>query len=559
MSIITYFSPPPPATDLPKSFLTPLNSAPHALAKKASEQLQMMLRNPPQRMQEFNPSIAGKMFGVLVVQDNTNKVGFIAAFSGKLAEQWLVPGFVPPIFDIDACKLLISAAQAEFVSYSQQLKKLQQNGELYALRQQLTQLKIAQEIDLASLHTKHSHRKEVRQQKRRTPSSSLTHSNAHSSLETTLASLSFESQQDKRERQTTRSHWKARLAVVQQKLDHIEQQIEGIKNSRTARLQTLQQRILSTYTLSNILDERRAITKFFDQPPPGVGDCAAIKLLHFATLHKLKPLALSQFWWGDSPAREIRQHAQFYPVCRGKCWPILPFMLRGIKVRHLSAPGSNYADNNAPDIIYEDDDLLVVNKPHGLLSVPGKTVQDSVLSRLRQRYPKATGPILVHRLDLFTSGLLLAAKNSATHKTLQQQFLQRSIKKRYIAVLAKELSEKFVTDAAYKERIELPICSDVNDRPRQMVCFDHGKTAITDWELISCENGTSRVYFYPITGRTHQLRVHAAHKMGLNTPIVGDKLYGQKMAERLLLHAEKLCFTHPRTNKTIEVCSPAPF
>jgi len=196
---------------------------------------------------------------------------------------------------------------------------------------------------------------------------------------------------------------------------------------------------------------------------------------------------------------------------------------------------------------------FVVNKPHGLLSVPGKEVQDSVLTRLQKRYPKATGALLVHRLDLSTSGLLLVAKNSETHKALQKQFLKRTIKKRYVAVLSKELPEDQSQGV-----IELPLRVDIDDRPRQRVCFTHGKLAKTHWKVIGRKRGQTRVYFYPITGRTHQLRVHASHKDGLNIPIKGDELYGTE-GERLLLHAEQLIFIHPATGQRIEVRVAAPF
>ena len=312
--------------------------------------------------------------------------------------------------------------------------------------------------------------------------------------------------------------------------------------------------LLSSYALGNWRKEKKAIGDFFTDRhlPHGVGDCAAPKLIHFAQQHELRPLAMAEFWWGAPPSGQVRHHGHYYPACRGKCHPILPFMLEGIDVQPLSFSRNRDSD----DVLitrYEDDDLVVVNKPAGLLSVPGKEVRDSVLTRLKKCYPHATGPLLVHRLDMATSGLLLAAKNTATHKALQQQFEQRSVEKCYVAVLSKRLPEH-----QSRGTIELPLRVDIDDRPRQMVCFNHGKPAKTHWEIISRQQASTRVYFYPLTGRTHQLRVHAAHQDGLDAPIVGDALYGTT-AERMLLHAERLGFTHPVTGEQLEVEAPVPF
>ena len=282
-------------------------------------------------------------------------------------------------------------------------------------------------------------------------------------------------------------------------------------------------------------------------------DCAGVKLLHYALQQGLRPVAMAEFWWGAPPREGVRHHGQVYPACRGRCQPILPFMLRGIAVEPEALPGAPQHGPALRPTLYEDEDLLVVNKPCGLLSVPGKAVQDSVLTRLRQRYPRSSGPLLVHRLDLATSGLLLAAKNAETHKALQQQFERRQVEKRYLAVLSKRLPEGEDSGS-----IELPLRVDLDDRPRQVVCPTYGRPAKTHWQVIAREAATTRVYFYPLTGRTHQLRMHAAHRDGLDAPIAGDALYANG-GERLLLHAERICFTHPRTGERIEVEAPAPF
>ncbi|MCB1756405.1 MAG: RluA family pseudouridine synthase, partial [Gammaproteobacteria bacterium] len=243
-------------------------------------------------------------------------------------------------------------------------------------------------------------------------------------------------------------------------------------------------------------------------------------------------------------------HGHFYPSCRGKCAPILPFMLGALRLEN-PPDFVSITDQAEPRVVFEDDQLLVVDKPAGMLSVPGKHVSDCVETRLAQRYPEAPDLKLVHRLDMSTSGLLLAAKNPASHKKLQAQFIRRGVDKRYVAILAGVL-------AAEQGEIELPLRTDFDDRPRQVVCERFGKPALTRWQVIGRNRETTRVYFYPHTGRTHQLRLHAAHLDGLGMPIVGDELYGLA-GQRLMLHAERLAFDHPVSGKRLVLTSPVPF
>jgi tRNA pseudouridine32 synthase/23S rRNA pseudouridine746 synthase len=272
--------------------------------------------------------------------------------------------------------------------------------------------------------------------------------------------------------------------------------------------------------------------------------------LHYAFQNQLKPIAMAEFWWGQSPKSEVRKHKQFYPACTGKCQPILAHMLEGIPLEDNPFT-INHAESKVLEIVYEDDFLAVVNKPTELLSVPGKQVTDSVYSRVKLLYPKATGPLVVHRLDMSTSGLLLIAKSTSVHKKLQSQFIKRHIKKQYIALLDGLINEE-------RGRIELPLRPDFHNLPNQLVCFAFGKSAQTDWEVINRTEHHTLIRFYPITGRTHQLRVHAAHPSGLNTPIVGDDLYGTK-ANRLHLHAESITFQHPMTKEEMTVTVEAAF
>jgi tRNA pseudouridine32 synthase/23S rRNA pseudouridine746 synthase len=252
---------------------------------------------------------------------------------------------------------------------------------------------------------------------------------------------------------------------------------------------------------------------------------------------------MAEFWWGQSPKSEIRKHRQFYPACKSKCEPILmTHMLKGLQID--ANPFEDNPTGKEIEVVYEDEVLLVINKPAEFLSVPGKKITDSVYQRIKEKYPEATGPLVVHRLDMSTSGLMLIAKDEATYVKLQSQFIKRTISKRYVALLDGVLHDN-------EGSIDLPLRVDLEDRPRQLVCFDHGKPAQTNWKKIKIINNQTLVYFYPITGRTHQLRVHASHELGLKTPIIGDDLYGTK-SNRLHLHAEQLIFIHPLSNK--EIC-----
>ena len=352
----------------------------------------------------------------------------------------------------------------------------------------------------------------------------------------------------------------ARISAINVMLNHTndnnQEIIEALKEERKQRSIALQQWIFEQFRLRNARGEEQDIYSIFTQtahrnPPAGTGECAAPKLLQYAYLNNLQPLAMAEFWWGDSPKGEIRRHGHYYPACRHKCEPILNFMLQGLELEPNPLLTSN-TDATQLETVYEDDYLLVVNKPAGMLSVPGKTGQASVLTLLQERYPDATGPILVHRLDMATSGLLLAAKDKDTHALLQKQFEGRTVKKRYIALL------EGIPQAEPKGFIRLPLRPDFDNRPLQMVCYEYGKPAVTRYEIMDTENDRTRMAFYPETGRTHQLRVHAAHREGLNCPIVGDPLYGQP-ADRLYLHAERLEFRHPVTGQRLQIQKEAPF
>ena len=290
------------------------------------------------------------------------------------------------------------------------------------------------------------------------------------------------------------------------------------------------------------------IRKKYPLPPGGTGDCCAPKLLQYAYQHGLKPVCMAEFWWGPSPKSMIRHHGQFYPACRGKCKPVLTWMMQGLEVD--PNPEETDYTHLKPEIVYEDEVMAVLNKPSGLLSVPGRTEEFSVASWAKERWPEA---IPVHRLDQWTSGLLVLAKNMEAYHILQEQFVKRTVKKRYVALVDGTVLQSH-------GRIELPLHSDPMNRPLQIVDYQHGKSAVTEYQVLSKHYSSTLIALYPHTGRTHQLRVHCAHPDGLSCPILGDELYGRKdSAERLCLHCDYLELSHPKTKRRMSFEQPCPF
>ncbi len=541
-------------SELPQAFPSPFSNIPHPIAQRAALELQQKLNAPAICAHDFDAASGGKMLGVLVVKDAQGQVGYLAAFSGQLANQWAVPGFAPPLFDPQVIEHFLPAGEAELKRYEVEITALKNSVELESFHHQLEGLQQQRDGALSQLVLSHQQRKGQRKALRERLDSSA-------ASQTALIRLSFESQQDRRELRAQQQLWREKLAVVEHQVEQIEQQLAQLKRTRAKLSNRLQRKLFEAYTLRNRTGEERKITSLFENrlPPGGAGDCAAPKLLQYAHQQGLLPLAMAEFWWGASPKDGVRHHSHYYPACRGKCHPILPFMLKGVTVQARVITTAPFYDAAAPETVYEDSELLVINKPSGLLSVPGKEVKDSVQWRLMKRYPGLPKLLLVHRLDMSTSGLLLVAKNRAAHKVLQRQFIDRTVEKRYVAVLAKRLPELSADGASLDAgKVALPLRVDLDDRPRQQVCFTHGKPATTYWQVIERGEQTTRLYFYPHTGRTHQLRLHAAHRAGLNAPILGDELYGEPKT-RLLLHAERLAFSHPLTDERIVLTAPAPF
>lgn len=550
--MIHFFKKPVSHLALPEKFTYPFHYTPHPLCVLAAEEVKEYIASRKEWQEEL---ASGKMFGVLIVQTDNgitnneeNQIGYLAAFSGNLDGKNLHPYFVPPVYDLLQPEGFFKIEEEQISAINIRIRELENSGSYLDSKEKW---KIETEQAKAVLNQAKAELKMAKEAReiRRQSSPELSGEEQ--------ASLIRESQYQKAEYKRLKKKWKKRLEELETEVRHFDIEIERLKTERKERSAALQRKLFEQFRMLNAQGEVKDLYTIFEQtvqkvPPAGAGECALPKLLQYAYLHQLKPLAMAEFWWGDSPKNEIRHHGYYYPSCKGKCEPILQHMLQGLEVDENPLLNPIHEEEEL-EIVFEDEWLLVINKPAGMLSVPGKAEdRDSVYHRLKKKYPEATGPMIVHRLDMATSGLLLVAKTKEVHQDLQAQFANRSIKKRYVAVLdGIVLSER-------TGRIELPLCLNPLDRPRQIVSKEYGKEAITEYKIISESEKIidesersineprkyTRIVFYPLTGRTHQLRVHAAHPEGLGCPILGDELYGKK-ADRLYLHAEYIEFRHP--------------
>lgn len=528
---------------LPERFTYPFCYTPHPLCVLAAEEVQSYLNRQPDWKEELEQ---GKMFGVLVVQTEEGEIGYLAAFSGILAGRNMHPFFVPPVYDLLQPHGFFKIEEEQISQINVRISQLEEDETYKSLITQLSALKqtARDALDEAKQQIKiaKKHREERRQTTSLTPEEET--------------ALIRESQFQKAEYKRMERIWKDKISSLQDLIAAHDNKIQQLKSERKTRSANLQQQLFEQFKMLNRRGEIKTLCEIFEQtvqktPPAGAGECAAPKLLQEAYLHGWKPIAMAEFWWGASPKTEIRRHGQYYPACKGKCEPILNHMLQGLEIEENPMLKSMQNASLKLDIVYEDPWLVVINKPAGMLSVPGKEDAISVYSLMREKYPDADGPMIVHRLDMATSGLLVVAKTKRVHQHLQAQFKSRTVKKRYIALLDGIVPKDHGT-------IELPICPNPLDRPRQMVHTEYGKPAITDFKVLERKDNRTRIAFHPRTGRTHQLRVHAAHPLGLHCPIVGDELYGKK-ADRLYLHAEALEFVHPLTGEIIKIAQEAKF
>ncbi|MGV0957856.1 pseudouridine synthase [Empedobacter falsenii] len=548
-----YFKQPITTYELPKKFDYPFYYEPTEIAKQACKEVQEYLENQTDFEHNFglendlSSTPIGKMFGVLVVRNQENKIGYLAAVSGKLANTNQHKIFVPPVFDMLNKNGFFLEQEERLNEINRILESLENNQNYLQLKEDFIQFEINSKLKIEEGKQLLKSNKKDRKSQRETISSTLS-TLSEEEIQFFEEDLIKQSLRDKYEFRVLSEKLDAEKQLLLNKINVFENEISSLKEERKTKSNSLQNQLFNQYQFLNKFKQEKGLLEIFSntvfqQPPAAAGECAAPKLLQYAFQNDLEPICMAEFWWGDSPKSEVRKHGQFYPACTGKCEPILGHMLQGIELNENLLLKQNSTVEEL-EILYQDDDLVVINKPEEFLSVPGIEIKDSVYLRIKHQFPLATGPIIVHRLDMSTSGILVLALNKESHKLLQQQFIKRKVHKRYIALLDGNIEH----DNGF---IDLPLRVDLDDRPRQMVCYEHGKTAQTKYEVITRKNNKTLVYFYPITGRTHQLRMHASHRLGLNAPIIGDDLYGKK-ANRLHLHAESLEFTHPKTKELMK-------
>ena len=516
----------------PTLFTYPFHYTPHPLCRIAAEEVQAYLASRTEWHEEINK---GKMFGVLVVESE-GEMGFVAAFSGNLAGSNNHEYFVPAVYDMLRPNDFFKRGEIEISAINQRIKELEKSDEYLAAKRNLSDVERECEATLKAIKVRLKEGKELRSRQR---AEGVCDEEA----------LILASQRENAEAQREKRAAKERVEQAVAALSTIQSLIDNLKEERQQRSAELQMMIFREFRMLNAEGVERDLCDLFaptaqQVPPAGAGECAAPKLLQYAYRCGMRPVAMVEFWWGASPKGEVRQHGLFYPACNGKCKPILEHMLVGLEVE--PNPLMEIAPPE-PKIVWEDSDMVVIDKPSGMLSVRGKSGVRSAEEWAQERYPEA---MIVHRLDQSTSGILVIAKHKKAHEALQKQFVSRTVKKSYVALLEGVVSVK-------EGEIRLPLKLDYENRPRQMVAED-GRAAHTIFAVEGYADGRTRIRFYPVTGRTHQLRVHAAHAEGLNTPIVGDDIYGTS-AERLMLHAETIEIEHPTTGEVISLVSKTEF
>ena len=562
----------------------PLDYEPHPLCIQACREVQEMLA----RREDWQEEIArGKMFGVLIVENvktdtDVPKWGYLAAYSGQIGGRSDWEDFVPAVFDYLQPDGYFKTHEAEISHINQSISHLEKDERMKEARTLIRQLQEERKRTIAAYQEKMKEAKAKRDSRRE----------AGNLSEAEEAEMIRESQFMKAELRRLKKSLSEKTALETEFEDY-QENILRLKQLRKQLSDALQQWLFSQFRMLNQEGESKDLLEIFRDealkeypqaaiatsriaalkmvPPAGSGECCEPKLLQYAYQHGYKPLQMAMFWWGESPKEEIRHHLQFYPACNGKCKPILHWMLPPSVFESPASAENGIGGQKGPfpkqvemlyeqvETLYEDRELTVIHKPAGLLSVPGKdAAQPSVYALMRRKYPEATGPLIVHRLDMATSGLMIIAKTEFAYHRLQKEFLNHRVQKKYIAIISeKEISGKVIPE---KGIISLPLMPDYLDRPRQIVDHELGKEAITEYEVLEpVDDSHLRIALYPKTGRTHQLRVHCAHQEGLNAPILGDPLYGNEKAARLHLHAEEITFEHPLTGKKMTITRKADF
>lgn len=514
-------------TDIPKPsrLNNPFFYEPHPLCLLATEEVKAAVSARKEWLAEVE---RGKMFGVLVVErlsGQGSSLGYLAAYSGQILGRSNWEGFVPAVFDYLLPGGYFKTHEQKISLLNAEVERLETNEERQQLKNRLDEQEKRAVCQIEAYKEEMKRAKARRDALRKAGADALQQE-----------AMRAESQWMKAELHRMKKRFRAERDVLLQGVERFDGALARLKEERKRRSDELQRWLFARFEMHNGRGERCSLLDIFARetgqlPPAGTGECCAPKLLQYAFAHHLRPVCMAEFWMGQTVMGEVRREGCFYPACQGKCGPTLRFMLQGIEVDPTTPEGHV---GGQLKVVYEDKSLTVVCKPAGMLSVPGKSGAASVYSLMRARYPDAASPLVVHRLDMDTSGLMLIAKTKEKHKNLQSAFKNRAVKKKYVALL-----EGLLPAEKQGGRISLPLSPDYLDRPRQRVDREKGKQAVTDYEVLGQVSGHSLVALYPQTGRTHQLRVHCAHAEGLNMPILGDALYGQK-ADRLYLHAEAI-------------------
>lgn len=517
--------------DLPRRFNNPFYYSPHPLCVLAAEEVRALLAADEALLNEVRK---GKMLGVLVVENTCGEVGYLMAFSGLLFGRNRYAGFVPPVYDMQSPNGYFKQEEARISSINVAIDAVEKSYEFISAVKALENVKESAGKAVAEMAAVFKANKEERRKMRESAVLSFEE----------MERLTRQSQFEKAELKRVRRAWETLIAEKEASLAMFKERIKALGAERRTRSIALQKWLFEQFQVLDAKGGKKSLLAIFDEklsalPPAGAGECAGPKLMQYAYANSYKPLAMAEFWVGESPSGEVRRDGCFYGACKSKCEPILGYMLQGLDVEEFALEKGG--DINGIEIVYEDEHIVVVDKPAGVLSVPGIVGGMSVQQWLRDEYLHDNNVYAVHRLDMATSGLLVAAKSIDVYKTLQKQFAERGVEKHYTALL----------DGVPKKNegvIELPLAPDYVNRPRQIVDFENGKPAVTYYKILETLHYRGRqcalVQFTPVTGRTHQLRVHSASVKGLDCPIVGDALYGTA-DDRLMLHATALTFYHP--------------
>ena len=543
----------------PHQFTFPFCYEPHPLCRLAAAEVEHHIVESGVWQGETS---CGKMFGVLVVREerrvkseesdgSEGALGFIAAYSGLLAGRNDWAYFVPPVFDAQQPDGHFKVTERSISDINKEIDGIRRSADYQSAKKREEELRQSADEQITAMKQHIASAKAERDRRRSDAQAGLVHIS-----EAEAAAMTRESQTLKADLRRLKQRLDMELSAAHALTFQYDERIAALRQRRRSMSDELQRWLFMQYRMLNARGEERNLIDIFSTtthgiPPAGAGDCCAPKLLQYAYSHGLQPVCMAEFWWGESPRQEIRHHLSYYPACRSKCLPILTHMLQGLDVEPnpLTATASEELK-----IVYEDDAICVVDKPAGMLSVPGKDNVESVESIMRQRWHQYDGnPIMVHRLDRDTSGLMVVARTLEAYHSLQQQFACRTAAKRYEAVLDG-------VPALQQGTISLPLMPDITDRPRQRVDMEHGKPSVTTYRVVSTQNHRTLVWLFPHTGRTHQLRVHCAHPLGLATPILGDPLYGRgTAAPRMYLNAAELEITHPVTGRRMQWESESAF